>query len=328
MNDILLIYKGGDDTIFTRKEVGEKEYNLKDEFGKYMLVQFQASGSDATRDARPNMYYPIYQLENNELTAVEPEKYIRIFLPKKVKEKDGRWIWSKDKFEKDKQQFIFFDGETISRKKYHDETKDQTVYQVERAWFEESIYQNSRGTTELDSILTRKGLFNNPKPVDLIKWCVNLIPDKYANVLDFFAGSGTTGQAVLELNKQDGGNRRFILATSNEMTDTTSNGVVSDVTSKRLKRVMTGKCYDGTDNFKWLEKNEPLGGNLDVYEIAAVANFEAAKDKTPFDVIDENLYGKTKLGVTDKIKWICENFDGTQKYVEGDDKYKKRAGGG
>lgn len=146
-------------------------------------------------------------------------------------------------------------------------------------------------------------------------------------ILDFFAGSGTTGQAVLDLNKEDGGQRQFILATANEITDTTPNGIVKDVTSKRLKRVMTGNCYDGTSDFSWLENNKPLGGNLDVYDIFTVANFEATKDKTPFDVIDETLYGQEKLSVNEKVKWVCENFDGTQSTIEKDSDYKNRIGG-
>jgi len=173
---------------------------------------------------------------------------------------------------------------------------------------------NEDGGKELESIIEKK-IFNNPKPVSLIKYLISLV-NKNLIVLDFFVGSGTTGQAVLELNKQDGGKRQFILATANEITDTTPNGIVNDVTSKRLKRVMTGECYDGTKDFKWNEKNQPLGDNLDVYDISTVANFEATKDKTPFDVIDETLYGKEKLSVNDKIKWVCENFEGTQKNLK------------
>lgn len=170
-------------------------------------------------------------------------------------------------------------------------------------------------------------VFEYIKPVKLIQNLIKSSSDEDSIILDFFAGSGTTGQAVLELNKEDGGSRQFILATSNEITDTTPNGIVQDVTSKRLKRIMTGKCYDGTSNFKWLENNKPFGDNLDVYEINTVANFEATKDKTPFDVIDETLYGKEKLSVNDKIKWVCENFDGTQSFVENDNEYESRIRG-
>ena len=136
---------------------------------------------------------------------------------------------------------------------------------------------------------------------------------KSSVVLDFFAGSGTTGQAVLELNKEDQGNRQFILVTNNEVTETTPNGIAYDVTSKRLKRVMTGECYDGTNDFKWIKENKPYGGKLDVYEIREVSNNCAVKGKTPFDVIDETLYGLEKFKSTrEKIEWVCKNFSHTQ----------------
>ena len=142
-----------------------------------------------------------------------------------------------------------------------------------------------------------------------------MVGDNNIIVLDFFAGSGTTGQAVLELNREDGGNRQFILCTNNEKTEVNPNGIAIDVTSKRLKRVMTGTCYDGTNNFKWLEKNEPLGGSLDVLTIEPIANFADGIGKSPFDVIDETLYGQVKFTHTmDKIEWVCEHFEHTQKF--------------
>jgi adenine-specific DNA-methyltransferase len=113
------------------------------------------------------------------------------------------------------------------------------------------------------------------------------------------------------LNK-DGGKRQFILITNNEKTVTTPEGIAYDVTSKRLKRVMTGECYDGTKDFKWNGKNKPLGDNLDVYDIATVAPYS----DEPFTLIDETLYGKEKLGVKEKIQWVCENFEATQKKLE------------
>jgi len=132
--------------------------------------------------------------------------------------------------------------------------------------------------------------------------------------LDFFAGSGTTGQATLELNRQDDGNRTFILVQNNEITDTTPNGIAYDVTVKRLKRVMTGSCYDGTNDFEWLKDNEPLGDNLDVYENEEISSFRAVEGKTPFDLIDETLYGQEKFkSIKEKIEWVCENFEITQR---------------
>lgn len=174
---------------------------------------------------------------------------------------------------------------------------------------------NGEGTTDLKDM--ELNVFKNPKPKSLITYLIKSINNPGSLILDFFAGSGTTGHAVLDLNKQDGGNRSFILCQLNEKTETTPNGIAYDVTSKRIKRIMTGECYDGTKDFKWLEKNEPYGGNLDVYEIGSVSNFEWTEGKTPFEVIDETLYGKEKFAtVREKIEWVCGNFDKTQKYLE------------
>lgn len=161
--------------------------------------------------------------------------------------------------------------------------------------------------------------FDNPKPVGLLKLLLQATTydNKDSIVLDFFAGSGTTGHAVLALNEQDKGNRQFILCQLNELTDTTPNGIAYDVTSKRLKRIVTGECYDGMKNFKWAEENLPYGGNLDVYEIASVNNSNAIEGQTPFDVIDETLYGKEKFKtLREKVDWVCSNFAHTQKWID------------
>ncbi|MBQ7170791.1 MAG: site-specific DNA-methyltransferase [Clostridia bacterium] len=184
---------------------------------------------------------------------------------------------------------------------------------------------NEDGTAQLEEILD--DTFDNPKPVGLVQLLLKSTTywKKEATVLDFFAGSGTTGQAVLELNKQDDGKRRFVLCQINEKTPVNPHGIAYDVTSKRLKRTMTGSCYDGSTDFKWANDNEPLGGSLDVYEIAEVANFESVPGQTAFDVIDETLYGQEKFStLKEKIEWICRNFEGTQKVLESDADWKKR----
>ena len=350
--DYLLIYKKGNDAVLQKKVVGQKEYNYHDEFGDYKLDQFQASGSDATKDARPKLYYPIYLLKDGSLTTEKPTEYEKEILPQKIKGVDGRWMWKPEKFEQDKERFIHYDGKTIHRKTYYDENADQNKYQVEKSWIDGSEFRNANGTTLVDSILG-KNVFNNPKPISLIEWCINLLPQERPEItiLDFFAGSGSTGHAVLEMNKKNEVEkdllneglpeckRTFIICQLNENLDNALNKAsgnaiqtiknqielcnkynrpheLSEITAERLRRIMTGKCYDGTQDFPWLKDNKPYGGNLDVYEIAKVLDSETSKGKTAFDVIDETLYGKEKFkSLEEKIQWVCENFSNARNHL-------------
>lgn len=95
--------------------------------------------------------------------------------------------------------------------------------------------------TELKNIFgTTSTPFDNPKNVGLLKLLISLIEKKDALVLDFFAGSGTTAQAVMELNEEDGGNRKFIICTNNE------NKICENVTYPRCSTIITGKRKDGS----------------------------------------------------------------------------------
>lgn len=119
------------------------------------------------------------------------------------------------------------------------------------------------GTKDITSIFGNKR-FNFPKPVSLIKYLLEIatVKNKNAMILDFFAGSGTTAQAVLELNKQDGGDRKFILCTNNE------NNICEDVTYQRIKTVITGKREDGS------EYSEGIPANLKYYRTGFVSKDE------------------------------------------------------
>ena len=80
-------------------------------------------------------------------------------------------------------------------------------------------------------------VFTNPKPVSLIKDLITIGGNKDSLILDFFAGSGTTAQAILELNREDHGDRKFILCTNNE------NEICENVTYQRSLKVINGYSY-------------------------------------------------------------------------------------
>ena len=124
-------------------------------------------------------------------------------------------------------QIIFGKDETtiIRSKRYLDTVQTEVARSV--------FVNNDDGKKELAKIFGESP-FSYPKPVSEVLHFLKMVPNKDGIIFDFFAGSGTTGHAVLELNKEDGGNRQFILCTNNE------NNICEDVTYERLKRVIEG----------------------------------------------------------------------------------------
>ena len=173
------------------------------------------------------------------------------------------WKFSYDEFINGKVS-LYFKGGNVPRLKIYEKDYDKNTA------IQSSIFSNlgsiTTAKTEIKKLFNAE-LFDTPKPLNLVKRILEISTNNNDIVLDFFAGSGTTGHAVLELNKKDGGNRQFILCTNNETTEINPNGIAYDVTSKRLKRIMTGECYDGTKPTEWLKNNEPYGDNLEVLEI-------------------------------------------------------------
>lgn len=270
-------------------------YNLEDENGKYALdrldkqsirysesLNYEIIGPDGTS------YWPKHKDPNNP---------------------NATWRWGKETVKERYNELVFKNG-CVYTKNYKKEGA------IPRSLLIDERFGRTRTgkTTAFD--IFGVSLFDNPKPPQLIRHLVEIASKDDAIILDFFAGSGTTGHAVLDINK-DNSDRTFILCQLNEITDKTPNGIAYDVTSKRLKRIMTGECYDGSKDFEWIKKNKPYGDNLDVYEIKMVADNATEPGKTPFDLIDETLYGKEKFAtMREKIEWVCQNFQRTEKYLE------------
>ena len=130
------------------------------------------------------------------------------------------------------------------------------------------------GIEEITKMFGGQRPFDYPKPVELIKYILQLHLNKSATILDFFAGSGTTGQAVLELNKDDKGNRKFILCTNNE------NNICTDVCYPRIEKVING--YKDSEG----EKVAGLGGNLKYFKTDFVGS--DANDKNKRDLVKQS----------------------------------------
>ena len=185
----------------------------------------------------------------------------------------------------------------------------------------ESTYSNDVAKKDIRAIFGASAEFAYPKPVALIKYLVRSIYGTNLTVLDFFAGSGTTAQAVLELNKEDGGNRRFILCTNNE------NSIATDICYPRLKKIIQG-YKDGSG-----KKIEGFGGNLKYYTCGFVEAEPTDRNKrklvnesTEMLCIKENAFELVQDKGDFKIFKNNEKYVGIIFYEEAIDDYKKAIG--
>ncbi|MFA7700064.1 site-specific DNA-methyltransferase [Mycoplasmopsis synoviae] len=259
LHDYLLVYaKNIKNTKFQEIKWGLQVFNFKDEKGNFLIKEFQNSGAASSAENRPNLVYPIYYNHKNNVFELDNNSNNKDFIEIWPRQKDGlsRWLWKKETF-LERRSELFFWKNKIWRKVYENDVLDKNKYKKHSTWLDQ--FQNNNGTKMLNSILNKNN-FDFPKPVNLIKWILNLFENKNIKVLDFFAGSGTTAQAVMELNKEDGGNRSYTLVTNNE------NNIAQNITYERLYRINNGH---GTkkEEFDWSKTNEKYKSNLDVFDV-------------------------------------------------------------
>lgn len=216
-----------------------KRFKDEDENGKYSMLQLRKTGNEDRRENRPNMFYPVIAPDGTDVYPFGPTGYLSRW---RVAEEtyntlltQGMILWKKRaKFEK-----TTIDGiessPWVPYVKYYASGRTKQVSNLLQ-----DIEGNKKASIDLKNIIGKNAKFDYPKPVEFISLLQKISSNKDSIILDFFAGSGTTAQAVLELNREDGGNRHFILCTNNE------NGICDGVTYPRLKTVITGLRPDGS----------------------------------------------------------------------------------
>lgn len=229
----------------------------KNNFYKTQLLR--KWGDNSRRQDRPNLYYPIYfSPQTNTLNIIrQDEADIEIF-PMLDKEKEGCWRWGKNTMQQG-----FDDGvvEVQYSKKKDEYIPYERIYKpLEQGtkpfntWIDD--IDNSTGSALLKEIMGTD-TFGYPKPVDYIKRLQKMSnANNDYTILDFFAGSGTTLHATMQLNAEDGGHRKCILVTNNE------NNICEEVTYERNKRVINGYTTPKGEQVEGLKAN-----NLRYYQI-------------------------------------------------------------
>ena len=214
--EYVLLYKKGNECVLNNayKPLSQSTvalYKLDDHDGrgKYRLYPLQKPGSPG-----PETTYDY--VDNTGKVWKCPPKGWRIKYEKlKALENDGR---------------LCLENSSLSEKAYWNERASEGK-RIDTLW--NDLPENSAGTGQLVELFGKESNFSNPKPTDLIKRCLK-INFEDATILDFFAGSGTTMHATMQLNEDDGGHRQCILVQQNE------NNICENVTYERNRRVMQG----------------------------------------------------------------------------------------
>src|SRR3989339_1028447 len=219
---------------------------------------------DAPREDRGSDYwFPFYVNKDAEIYT-EQVKGRQPVLPINTKGIERVWLWDKERAKdniKDLKAVIRKDRITIYYKR-----REQGRVKPTSFWYGSKYNANAYGTRLLTSILPNND-FDYPKSLYSVIDCIDLFLPRDGIVLDYFAGSGTTGHATLEINKDDNGIRQFILCTNNE------NNICTDVCYPRVKKVIQG--YKNPKG----NKVEGLGGNLKYYKTDFVGSEPTHRNK-------------------------------------------------
>ena len=214
----------------------QQTFDKYDEQGAYKRKNFirMADGKYATREAKPNFWYPIYVSPGlNNFSIVKNDGWFEIF-PVIKSGVERTWKTLPATFMKLVSENSIEADLVDGRVEIYEKLRENQV--IKTHWIKKEYHAYHFGSKILNEILGTKK-FDFPKSLFLMRDIFKLISPRKATILDFFAGSGTTGHAVMKLNAEDGGSRKFILCTNNE------NNICRDVTYERIKRVIAKEDY-------------------------------------------------------------------------------------
>ncbi|HCJ4282417.1 TPA: site-specific DNA-methyltransferase [Legionella pneumophila] len=229
-----------------------KRFENEDERGKFAYDQMRKTGSNDRREDRPNMFYPVKDPDGNNVYPLAPAGYeSRWRFEKKTYErlvKEGYILWKKTKRNDDEIWWPYV--------KYYLEGRTKRPSPL---W--NDLEGNKKAARDLRSLFEGKKYFDFPKPIPMIKRLIQISPNASSEdiILDFFAGSSTTAHAVMQLNAEDGGSRKFIMVQLPEPCDEILEAykagykTIAEISKERIRRAGI-KIKEENANKEYIEK--------------------------------------------------------------------------
>jgi adenine-specific DNA-methyltransferase len=255
-------------------------FNMTDEISAYNLTSFMRTGNNSDRSTRPKLFYPIHLDPETGKLSIEKKGDSIELLPINSSGEEKTWRWGQETFLKKKDtDLVVKEVKGVYRIFKKRRVTNLKGKKPRTVWYNPRYDASSHGIMVLQKMFGQKNVFPYPKSIWTNYDILKLVTKKDSTVLDFFAGSGTAGHAVLMLNKQDGGNRQFILCTNDE------SEICTEVCYPRIKKVVLG--YTNPESVSV----SGLGGNLKYFST---------------DFVDAEPTDKNKKSLVDKsTEMLC-----------------------
>ena len=271
-NEFVLVYtKNHASYIINGFELEDEEldsdYEKQDEISYYKLIGFRKTGNAWKREERPYMFYPVLFKDglfstvsedefsliytNNtfndtfvdSLTSEYTQLGYKVVWPKTEDGVYGRWRWGKETFFQQKDINLEFNnaGTLCTKMRATFEDGSIRMKSAKTLWYKPE-YDTGSSAKLLKSLFVNAGIFDNPKSLIYLKDIIKIATNNDSLILDFFSGSATTAHAVMQLNAEDGGSRKFIMVQLPEKTDEKSEAYkagyknICEIGKERIRR--------------------------------------------------------------------------------------------
>ena len=248
VHDYLLIYKKSDELelqgFVISEEEKKKRFNKKDENGEsYEEWELRKRGADSRREDSPNLWFPIFYDEiSGSISLSKDERHTVEIVPKLSDGTDGRWRWSRQKVNDEKDKLYVRKNNKGVYNIYERKKVDEKSKQLAPTIWDYADVNTELGTKLVKTLFDNKAYFDFPKPIGLLNRIISLFEDNDFTVLDFFSGSATTAHSVMQMNSLDGGKRKFILVQLPEECEIDSTAqkdgykTICDIGEERIRR--------------------------------------------------------------------------------------------
>ena len=240
-HEYVLCYQKTDYTSFkglTPDTEYKKLFDKEDEYGKYKIDGIlMKKGAGSRRVDSPTLFFPLYYSETTGHVSIEKHEGYKERLPIKADGSEGRWTWGKEKIKNESYRLYGSPNGTIYVKDYLTQDRRMKIKSI----LSNSCYITDKATNEIKSVFENK-VFDTPKPIKLLYDLCDLTTSGEDLILDFFSGTATTAHAVMQLNAEDGGHRKFIMVQLPEETDEKSEAYkagyknICEIGKERIRR--------------------------------------------------------------------------------------------